>query len=109
VQGRGGQVPGSPVRLVVQRAREPPVRGGALREGRGVVDGGADEWVGEAQAGSVNLYQPDPLGRLQGHRAWPGSSRGGCAQVRTVGHRGQQERGLRLLRQGGEPRVHDRT
>ena len=52
LQGRGGQVPGPPVWLVVQGARELAVRRGALGEGRGVVDGGADEGVGEAAARS---------------------------------------------------------
>jgi hypothetical protein len=34
---------------------------------------------------------------------WPGTLADGFAQVRAVGHRGQQQRGLRLLGQGGEP------
>jgi hypothetical protein len=36
-------------------------------------------------------------------RIWPGTVAGCRAQVRAVGHRGQQQCGLRLLWQGGEP------
>jgi hypothetical protein len=85
------------------------VRSGALREGHGVVDGGADEGVGEEQAGPVYLDQAQLLGGHQDLRAWPGGSRGCCAQVWAVGYRGQQQRGLRLLWQGGEPRADDST
>jgi hypothetical protein len=42
MQCRGGQVPGSPVWLVVQGLGEPAVRRGPLRDGRGVVDGGPE-------------------------------------------------------------------
>ena len=63
VQGRGGQVPGSPVGLVVQGLGELAVRRGPLREGRGVVDGGADEGMGELQPGPVYLDQAQLLGR----------------------------------------------
>ena len=52
LQGRGGQVPGSPVWLVVQGPGELAVRRGTLREGRGVVDGGTDQGMGELQARS---------------------------------------------------------
>ena len=79
------------------------VRSGAPGEGRGVVDGGADEGMGEAQAGPVYLDQAQLLGRREGPRIWPGAVAGCCAQVRAVGHGGQQQRGLRLLGQGGEP------
>ena len=98
-----GQVPGSPVGLVVQGLGELTVRRGTLRERRGVVDGGTDQGMGEAQTGPVYLDQAQLLGRRQGLRAWSGNS-GGCrAQVRAVGHRGQQQRGPRWLGQGGEP------
>jgi hypothetical protein len=53
LQCRGGQVPGPPVRLVVQGPGELAVRCGTLRERRGVVDGGTDERMGEPQAGPV--------------------------------------------------------
>src|ERR1700733_14576077 len=49
LQGGGGQVPRSPVGLVVEGLGELAVRGGSLREGGGVVDGGADEGMGELQ------------------------------------------------------------
>jgi hypothetical protein len=55
MQGRGCQVPGSPVWLVVQGPGELAVRRGPLREGRGVVDGRTDEGMGELQAGPVYL------------------------------------------------------
>ncbi len=100
LQGRGGQVPGPPVWLVVQGLGELAVRRGALREGRGVVDGGTDEGMGEPQAGPVYLDQAQLLGRRQRPRIWPGTVAGCRAQVRAVGHRGQQQRGLRLARAG---------
>ena len=103
MQRRGGQVPGSPVWLVVQALGELAVRRGPLREGRGVVDGRTDEGMGELQAGPVYLDQAQLLGRRQGPRIRPGAVAGGRGQVRAVGHRGQQQRGLRLLGQGGEP------
>ncbi len=53
--------------------------------------------------GPVYLDQAQLLGRREGPRIWPGAVAGGCAQVRAVGHGGQQQRGLRLLGQGGEP------
>ena len=65
LQGRGGQVPGAPVRLVVQGARELAVRSGAPSEGCGVVDGGTDQRVGEVQAGPVYLDQAQLLGRRE--------------------------------------------
>ena len=103
LQGRGGQVPGPPVGLVMQRRGEPAVRSGTLREGRGVVDGRADERMGEAQPGLVYLDQTQLLGRGEGPRIWAGNSRDCCAQVRAVGHGGQQQGGLRLPGQRGEP------
>ena len=103
VQGRGGQVPGPPVRLVVQGLGELAVCRGPLREGRGVVDGGADEGMRKAQPSPVYLDQAQLLGRHEGPGIWPGAAAGCCAQVQAVGHRGQQQRGLRLLGQGGEP------
>ena len=106
-QGRGGQVPGSPVRLVVQCARQLAVRSGAPGKGRGVVNGGADQGMGEPQPGPVYLDQAQLLGRHEGPRIWPGAVAGCCAQVRAVGHGGQQHRGLRLLGQGGEPGSQD--
>ena len=57
----------------------------------------------ELQAGPVDLDQAQLLGRRQGLRAWPGHGRGCRAQVRAVGHCGQQQRGLRRLGQRGEP------
>ena len=103
LQGRGGQVPGSPVWLVVQGLGELAVRCGTLREGRGVVDGGADEGMGEAQPGPVYLDQAHLLGRHEGPRIRPGAVAGCCAQVRAVGYGGQQQRGLRRRGQDGEP------
>ena len=107
LQGRGGQVPGSPVRLVVQGVRQLAVRSGAPGKGRGVVNGGADQGMREAQPGPVYLDQAQLLGRHEGPRIWPGAVAGCCAQVRAVGHGGQQQRGLRLLGQGGEPGSQD--
>jgi hypothetical protein len=104
LQCRCGQVPGPPVWLVVQRLGELAVRCGALREGRGVVDGGPDEGMGEPHAGPVDRDQALPLGRHEGQRIWPATVADCCAQVGAVGHGGQQQRGLRLLGQGGEPR-----
>ena len=49
------------------------------------------------------LTRPSCSAGTRVSRVWPGNSRGCCAQVRAVGHRGQQQRGLRLLGQGGEP------
>ena len=103
MQRRGGQVPGSPVRLLVQGPGELPVRHGTLGKGRGVIDSGADQGMGELQAGPVHLDQAQLLGRRQGPRIWPATAAGCRAQVRAVGHRSQQQRGLRLLGQGGEP------
>ena len=59
--------------------------------------------MGEAQPGPVYLDQAQLLGRRQRKRIWPGAVTDGYAQVRAVGHGGQQQRGLRLLGQGGEP------
>ncbi len=109
IQGRGGQVPGSPVWLVVQGLGELAVRFGTLREGGGVVDSGTDEGMGELQAGPVNLDQAQLLGRREGPRIGPGTATGCCAQVRAVGHRCQQQCGSRLLGQGGELGGHDGT
>ncbi len=103
VQGRGGQVPGPPVRLVVQGVRELAVRSGAPGKGRGVIDGGTDQGMREAQPGPVYLDQAELLGRHEGPGIGPGAVAGWCAQVRAVGHCGQQQRGLRLLGQGGQP------
>ncbi len=107
LQGRAGQVPGSPVWLVVQGARKLAVRGGAPRKGRGVVDRGADQGMGEAQAGPVDLDQAQLLGRREGLRIWPGAVTGCRAHVRAVGHGGQQQCGPYWLGQGGEPRAED--
>ena len=96
-------MPGSPVWLVVQGLGELAVRRGPLREGRGVVDGGADEGMGELQPGPVHLDQAQLLGWRQRPRIRAGAVASGCAQVRAVGHGGQQQRGLRWLGQGGEP------
>ena len=63
--------------------------------------------MGEPQAGPVHLDQAQLLGRRQGPRIRPGAVAGGRCQVRAVGHRGQQQRGLRLLGQGGEPGGND--
>jgi hypothetical protein len=101
MQRRGCQVPCPPVRLVVQGLGESAVRRGTLRERRGVVDGGPDEGVGELQAGPVHRDQAQLLGRREGARIWSGTVAGCCAQVWAVGHGGQQQRGLRLLGQGG--------
>jgi hypothetical protein len=103
LQGRGGQVPCSPVGLVVQGLGELAVRCGPLCEGRGVVDGGTDKGMGELQAGPVYLDQAQLLGRRQGSRVQASAVAGGRGQVRAIGHRGQQQCGLRLLGQGGEP------
>jgi hypothetical protein len=107
LQGRGGQVPGPPTWLVVQGRGELAVRSGAPGEGRGVVDGGPDQGVGELQSGRVYLDQAQLLGRGEGPCIGPGAVAGCCAQVRAVGHRGQQQRGLRLLWQGSEPGSQD--
>ena len=96
-------MPGPPVWLVVQGLGELAVRRGPLREGRGVVDGGTDEGMGEPQAGPVDRDQALPLGRREGQRIWSATVAGCCAQVGAVGHGGQQQRGLCLLGQGGEP------
>ena len=87
----------------MQGPGELAVRRGPLREGRGVVNGGTDERVGELQASPVHRDQAELLGRRESPRIWPGAVTGGRAQVRAVGHRGQQQRGLRLAGQGGEP------
>ena len=108
-QRGGGQVPGSPVWLVVQAFGELAVRRGPLREGRGVVDGGADEGMGELQPSPVYLDQPELLGRRQGPRIRAGTLAGGRGQVRAVGHSGQQQGSLRLLGQSGVPGGDDGT
>ena len=59
--------------------------------------------MGELQASPVYPDQAELLGRRQRACIWPGAVTRGCAQVRAVGHRGQQQRGLRLAGQGGEP------
>jgi hypothetical protein len=105
-QGGGGQVPGPPVRLVGQGARELAVRGGALRKRREVVDGGADEGMGEVEPGPIYVDQAQLLGRHENLRARPGNSRR-RAQVRAVGHRGQQQRSSRWLCQRAEPGTDD--
>ncbi len=61
----------------------------------------------EAQPGPVHLDQAQLLGRHEGPRIRPGAVAGCCAQVRAVSHGGQQQRGLRLLGQGGEPGSQD--
>src|SRR3989442_1148621 len=80
----------------------PPVWGGARRAEPGPAAPGGGG-VGEVQAGPVDLDQAQLLGRREGPRAWPGAVAGGRARVRAVGHRGQQQRGLYWLGQGGEP------
>ena len=100
MQCRGGQVPGSPVWLVMQGLGELAVRRGALRERRRVVDGGPDEGMGEMQARPVYLDQAQLLGRGEGLRIWPAAPPGGRAQVRAVGHGGEQQCGSRLARAG---------
>ena len=90
-------MPGPPVRLVLQGRGELAVRCGALGEGCGVVDGGADEGMVEVHAGPVYLDQAQLLGRCEGLCVRPGNSHGCCAQVWAVGHRGQQQCGLRWL------------
>ena len=108
IQGRRRQVPGPPVGLVGQRPGELAVRRGPPRERRGVIDGGTDQGMRELQAGPVDLDQAQLLGRRQGLRAWPRHGRSCRAQVRAVGHRGQQQRGLHRLGQRGEPGGQDR-
>ena len=105
---RGGrQVPRSPVGPVAQRVGELAVRRRALREGRGMVDGGPDQWMGELQAAAADRDEAELLGRREGPRVGPAASPGGRAQVRAVGHGRQHQCRSRPLGQGGEPGCDD--
>ena len=103
LQRRGGQVPGSPVWLVVQGLGQFAVRCGTLRERRGVIDGRTDKRVGEVQASPVYRDQAELLGWGKGTCIRPGTPAGCRTQVRAVGYRGQPQRGLRRGGQGAEP------
>jgi hypothetical protein len=59
------------------------------------------------EVGLVHRDQAELLSRRESLRIGPGAVAGCSAQVRAVGYRGQQQRGLRGLGQGGEPRADD--
>jgi hypothetical protein len=81
----------------------PPERGQA--QGAGALHAGCLQPLHGflQQAGPVYRDQALPLGRGEGAGIWAGTVADCCAQVWAVSHRGQQQRGLRLLGQGGEP------
>ena len=101
----GGQVPGVAVGLVAERVRDHQVRRGALGERDGMVDGRADQRMGEPRTRPVHADQARRLRRGQSAGGEPGHCRGG--QVRAVGDRGEQQGGPGRPGQGGEPGGHD--
>jgi hypothetical protein len=104
-QRGGGQVPGVAVGLVAERVRDHQVRRGALGERDGMVDGRADQRMGEPRTRPVHADQARRLRRGQSAGGEPGHRRGD--QVRAVGDRGEQQGGPGRPGQGGEPGGHD--
>jgi hypothetical protein len=96
-QRRRRQVPCLPVGLIRQRRGQSAVRGSALCEWRGVVDGRADQGMGKLQPGPVHLNQAQPLGRGQhvSHQPVraPCGGAGACPGARAAGNGGQEQRG----------------
>src|SRR5690606_1247068 len=56
-QGCGGEMPGSAVGLLAQQLREIEMRPAAFLDGRGMIDGRADERVAEGDPGSLLAYE----------------------------------------------------
>ncbi len=102
VQGGGGQMPRLPVGLLAERLRELAMGRGALGKRRAVVDRRADQRVRETQPGPVDRDQAQLLGGRQRLRFQTGNA-AGHRQVGAVGHRRQQQRGLRPLGQRADP------
>jgi hypothetical protein len=65
MQCGGGQVPGSPIRLVLQRRGELAMRHRPFGKWCGVVDGRTNEGVGELEADPVYLDHAQLLGRRE--------------------------------------------
>src|SRR5215211_2885254 len=94
-------MPGAPVLVVVERARERPVRGPSLR-GRGRPrHGRADQRVAEAHARGLDLDEARVLGRLEGVRVEPDTGERASDDLQAIdrGEGEQKQRATRLRRE----------